>query len=70
MGQAVVKERRRCACRNWIEADPEVPGPDVLTHNRGPEHVAWRMGWRVLEVSDAPFPTLDGRPVTKLVRVA
>lgn len=63
-----MKVTKRCACRGDITADPEAPGPDVLMHNRSPQHVAWRMGYRVDKVPQGLL-TPDGLPITRLARV-
>lgn len=36
------KEKRPCACRGYIVADPEAPGDDVRRHNDGLLHRIWR----------------------------
>jgi hypothetical protein len=36
-----------CACGARITTDAVAPGPDVLAHNRSPQHTAWRLGMRL-----------------------
>lgn len=56
----------RCVCGGSIlvkAGDP--PGPAVLSHNRSPQHEAWRIGYRA-EPLDATLPCPDGLPPMRL----
>lgn len=37
-----IPERRPCACRGVVEADPTDPQPGVQLHNEGAQHRAFR----------------------------
>lgn len=56
---------RACPCGGLITADPKAPMGALVMHNRSPRHEAWRLGYRIVALSDGYLAT-DGRPAFRL----
>lgn len=54
-----------CVCGGRIHVTHgDYPGHAVLSHNRSPQHEAWRIGYRA-EPIDSILPCPDGLPVMR-----